>query len=139
MIANHAQPAVAEKLRVEVEAQPIAGAVAAAAAAFADPFEIEATGTGLEIVACAPLANGLANRARMKILSPKPGHTLVFFFKKSLVPYSRDRYSYGGLDLHTPSAEPQEFAVWLDFLSSGFHPDKRPDCLRRAFPYEIPE
>jgi hypothetical protein len=30
-------------------------------------------------------------------------------------------------------------AAWLDFLTSGFHPDKRPEELRRAFPYEIPE
>ena len=90
-------------------------------------------------MARAPLPNGIPNRARMKIFSPKPGHTLVFFFKKSLVPYSRDRYSYGGLDLRASSVEPQEIAAWLDFLTSGFHPDKRPENLRRAFPYEIPE
>ena len=113
--------------------------MAAAAEASADLFDIEAGGAGLEIVAQAPLPNGLPNRARMKIFSPKPGHTLVFFFKKSLVPYSRDRYSYGGLDLRGPSAEPQEMAAWLDFLTSGFHPDKRPEKLRRAFPYEIPD
>jgi hypothetical protein len=64
---------------------------------------------------------------------------LVFFFKKSLVPYSRDRYSYGGQDLRAPSVEAQEIAAWLAFLTSGFHPDKRPENLRRAFPYEIPE
>ncbi|MGA3324395.1 MAG: hypothetical protein ABSF45_07970 [Terriglobia bacterium] len=139
MIQNHTQPAVAEKLRAEVEAHTIAGAAAAAAEAAAHPFEIETSGTGLEVVARAPLPNGLSNRARMKIFSPKPGHTLVFFFKKSLVPYSRDRYSYGGLDLRAPSVEAQEIAAWLDFLTSGFHPDKRPENLRRAFPFEIPE
>ena len=139
MIANQAQPAVAEKLSVEAGASPIAGAVAAAAEASAHPFEIETGGAGLEIVARAPLANGIPNRARMKIFSPKPGHTLVFFFKKSLVPFSRDRYSYGGLDLRDPAVEPREVAAWLDFLTSGFHPDTRPGKLRRAFPYEIPE
>jgi hypothetical protein len=113
--------------------------VAAAAEASAHPFEIETSGAGLEIVARAQLSNGLPNRARMKIFSPKPGHTLVFFFKKSLVPYSRDRYSYGGFDLRAPSVEPQQIAAWLDFLTSGFLPDKRPENLRRAFPYEIPE
>jgi len=113
--------------------------VANAAEASADPFEIETTGVGLEIVARVPLPNGIPNRARMKIFSPKLGHTLVFFFKKSLVPYSRDRYSYGGLDLRAPSVEAREIAAWLDFLTSGFHPDKRPENLRRAFPYEIPE
>ncbi|MFZ0962890.1 MAG: hypothetical protein WAO35_18650 [Terriglobia bacterium] len=139
MIANPARPTAAEKLSAEIEANPIAGAVAAAAGASADPFDIETSGAGLEIVALAPLPNGIPNRARMKIFSPKPGHTLVFFFKKSLVPYSRDRYSYGGLDLRALSAEPGEIAAWLAFLTSGFHPDKRPEKLRRAFPYEIPE
>jgi hypothetical protein len=138
MIQNLTQPAVTMKLE-EVKASPIASAVAAAAAVCGDPFEIEESGAGLEVVAHAPLPNDIPNRARMKIFSPKPGHTLVFFFKKSLVPYSRDRYSYGGLDLHTPSAEPREIAAWLAFLTSGFHPDKRPENLRRAFPYEIPE
>lgn len=75
----------------------------------------------------------------MKIFSPKSGHTLVFFFKKSLVPFSRDRYSYGGLDLRGSTVEPQEIRAWLAFLASGFHPDQRPEKLRRAFPYEIPE
>jgi hypothetical protein len=139
VIQNRVQPAVAEKLSAEAGASPIAGAVAAAAEASAHPFEIETSGAGLEIVARAQLSNGLPNRARMKIFSPKPGHTLVFFFKKSLVPYSRDRYSYGGFDLRAPSVEPQQIAAWLDFLTSGFLPDKRPENLRRAFPYEIPE
>ena len=124
---------------MEAAVQPLAEAVAAAASASGDAFEIEAAGEGLEVVAKTPLPNGIPNRARMKIFSPKPGHTLVFFFKKSLVPYSRDRYSYGGFDLRTASMESQEIAAWLEFLSSGFHPDKRPANLRRAFPYEIPE
>jgi hypothetical protein len=139
MIQNHSQPAVAAKLNAEAVANPIAGAVAAAAGASLDSFEIETNGAGLEVVARAPLPNAIPNRARMKIFLPKPGHTLVFFFKKSLVPYSRDRYSYGGFDLRTCSVEPQEIAAWLEFLASGFHPDKRPENLRRAFPYEIPE
>ncbi len=139
MIKNRTLPEVAAKLSAEVEANPIADALARAAEACTHPFEIETSGAGLEVVAQAPLPNGIPNRARMKIFSPKPGHTLVFFFKKSLVPYSRDRYSYGGLDLRAPSVEPPEIAAWLDFLTSGFHPDKRPENLRRAFPYEIPE
>ena len=139
MIANQAEAHVQQKLSAEGAANPIAAAVGAAVEACTQPFEIETTGEGLELVARAPLPNGIPNRARMKIFSPKPGHTLAFFFKKSLVPYSRDRYSYGGLDLRAPSLAAQEIAVWLDFLASGFHPDKRPENLRRAFPYEIPE
>jgi hypothetical protein len=139
MIQNHDQPAASAKLSREVEANPLAGAVAEAVKAAADPFEVETGGAGLEIMAHAPLPNGIPNRARMKVFSPQSSHTLVFFFKKSLVPYSRDRYSYGGLDLRAASVEPREIATWLDFLTSGFHPDKRPEKLRHAFPYEIPE
>ena len=139
MIQNQHQPTVAAKLRAEIAAAPLMGAVVAAAEAAYQPFEVETSGVGLEFVARELLPNGLPNRARMKIFSPKPGHTLVFFFKKSLVPYSRDRYSYGGLDLRVPSVAAPEIVAWLDFLASGFHPDKRPDNLRRAFPYEIPE
>ena len=82
MIANPARPTAAEKLSAEIEANPIAGAVAAAAGASADPFEIETSGAGLEIVALAPLPNGIPNRARMKIFSPKPGHTLGVFLQE---------------------------------------------------------
>jgi hypothetical protein len=139
MIRNQVQSTIAAKLSAEAQASPVAAAVAAAAEASPDPFDVEVSGVGLEIVAGAPLPSGIPNRARMKIFSPKEGHALVFFYKKSLVPYSRDRYSYGGIDLRPPAVEPQEAAAWLSFLSSGFHPDQRPDKLRRAFPYEIPE
>ena len=139
MIANQAQTAVAEKLSAEAAANPLVAAMTRATEASGDPFEVETSGAGLEIAARAPLPNGIPNRARMKIFSPKAGHTLVFFYKKSLVPYSRDRYSYGGIDLRAASVDPQEVAAWLAFLTSGFHPDKRPEKLRRAFPYEIPE
>ena len=139
MIQNQAQSAVAEKLSAEAAANPLVAAMKAATEISADPFEVGTSGAGLEIVARAPLPTGIPNRARMKIFSPKAGHTLVFFYKKSLVPYSRDRYSYGGIDLRAASVDPQEVAAWLAFLTSGFHPDKRPEKLRRAFPYEIPD
>jgi hypothetical protein len=139
MVINKAQPATEVKIRAESEASPVARAVYAAAEASPEPFEVSLETTGFEIRACAFLPNGLPNRARLKIFSPKPGHTLVFFYKKSLVPYSRDRYSYGGIDLRTPEVDDAEIAAWLDFISSGFHPEKRPAQLRRAFPYEIPE
>ncbi len=139
MIENRKDPAIAEKLRAEAEANPVAAAVVAAAEASADPFEAGAEGTGLEVLARTELPGGIPNRARLKVFSPRAGHTLIFFYKRSLVPFSRDRYSYGGVDLRAPQAGEQEVGEWLAFLTSGFHPDKRPTNLRRAFPYEIPE
>ncbi len=139
MIVNESEERVVQKLRHEADANPIAGAVSSAVKDLPDEFAVEAEGAGLEVRACGFLPNGVPNRARMKVFSPRPGHTLVFFYKKSLVPYSRDRYSYGGIDLRDAALPPQEVSEWLSFVTSGFHPDKRPTGLRRAFPYEIPE
>jgi len=139
LILNRTDSAVQSRLEREAAANPVVAVVSAAIDSVTEAFEIAEDGSGLEIVARAPLANGVANRARMKLFSPKPGHTLIFFYKRSLVPYSRDRYSYGGLDLRSAEVAPEEITGWLEFLSSGFHPDKRPAKLRRAFPYEIPE
>ena len=139
MIVNRAEPKVAEKLQRETAANPMVRVVCTAADACPDPFELDAEAPGFEIRALARIEGGLPNRARMKVLSPKPDHTLVFFYKRSLVPYSRDRYSYGGIDLRIPQVSDADVTDWLRFLSSGFHPEKRPAQLRRAFPYEIPE
>jgi len=139
MILNKSDPPVAAKLQIELAKNPIAKAVYEALEKAPGAFEIVAEATGFEVRAPDLLPTGLPNRARLKIFSPRPGHTLVFFYKRSLVPYSRDRYSYGGIDLREGQAEAQEIAAWIAFVSSGFHPDKRPANLRRAFPYEIPE
>lgn len=139
MILNKSQREVAEKIRYESEANPVARAVFASAETSTDPFEVEPGASGLEIHALVALEHGLSNRARMKVFSPKARHTIVFFYKRSLVPYSRDRYSYGGIELKAPQAEDSEIADWLTFLSSGFRPEKRPANLRRTFLLEIPE
>jgi hypothetical protein len=139
MILNKAAPQVEAKLRIELPESPVARAVFEAIDQTAEHFEVVADATGFEARAAELLPTGLPNRARLKIFSPRPGHTLVFFYKKSLVPYSRDRYSYGGIDLRDGTANPQEIVEWITFVSSGFHPDKRPPNMRRAFPYEIPE
>jgi len=141
MLLNASEQRVVEKIRAESEANPLAAAISTAVGAFPGDFEVVAEGAGLEVRACGYLEGGVPNRARMKVFSPKPGHTLVFFYKKSLLPYSRDRYSYGGFDLRIPGVSDEEIAEWLVFLSSGLHPEKRPANLRRAsrtrFPSEV--
>jgi hypothetical protein len=139
MIRNQSARDLEAEIRGRAESKPVLAALYAAAEASPDPFELELTNAGLELHACNPMPAGTINRARLKISSPPSGNTLVFFFKRSLVPYSRDRYSYGGIEMRTPQADPQQIASWLAFLTSGFHPDQRPPSLRRAFPFEIPE
>jgi hypothetical protein len=139
MILNRAEAEVEKKVRSESEANPALQGLLAAVDAFSEPFEVDAEATGVELRPRASAERAALDRARMKVFSPKPGHTLIFFYKKSVVPYSRDRYSYGGIELKTPQVNEAEVAEWLAFLASGFHPEKRPSQLRRAFPYEIPE
>jgi hypothetical protein len=139
MILNKGEPEVEAKLSSELSGNPVAQAVCQAIDRATDQFEIVVDTLGFEVRAPAFLPTGLPNRARLKIFSPRPGHTLVFFYKRSLVPYSRDRYSYGGIDLRDGVLDPLEIAEWITFVASGFHPDKRPANMRRAFPYEIPE
>ena len=139
MILNRESPQVQAKLQLELAHSAAAKAVCEAIARSADNFEVDADAEGFEARATDRLSSGLPNRARIKITDPRPGHTLIFFYKRSLVPYSRDRYSYGGIDLKDAELNPRDIAEWLAFVSSGFHPEKRPALLRRAFPYEIPE
>lgn len=139
MILNRAEAQVEKKVRGESETNPALQELLAAVEASPEEFEVDAEAAGLELRPRAPAERGVPDRARMKIFSPKAGHTLIFFYKKSLVPYSRDRYSYGGIELRTPQVNSSDAAEWLAFLASGFHPEKRPTQLRRAFPYEIPE
>lgn len=138
MLLNSADPRIEEKLRSERAKSAVAEAVAAALEGAAEPFEIDAEAAGVDVRAYS-VPSSVANRVRLKVFSPRPGHTLVFFYKRSLVPYSRDRYSYGGIDVRDDGVNPQEIAEWIAFVTSGFHPDRRPRNLRRAFPYEIPE
>ncbi len=139
MILNKAEPEVAAKLETELAQNPVAKVLCTALDESRARFEIVADATGFEARSPDLLPSGLPNRARIKVFIHRPGHTLVFFYKRSLVPYSRDRYSYGGIDLRDSAISPQDIAEWITFVSSGFHPDKRPANLRRAFPYEIPE
>ncbi|MBI4164918.1 MAG: hypothetical protein HY508_04200 [Acidobacteria bacterium] len=139
MILNRASPQVQAKLRHELAQSAVARAVCETIDQSRDNFEISTDAVGLEARATDRLPSGLPNRGRIKIFSPRPGHTLIFFYKRSLVPYSRDRYSYGGVDLKDGELNPGDIAEWLAFVNSGFHPEKRPAHLRRAFPFEIPE
>ena len=117
MLLNKSEAHIEEKLRRELSESAVAQALSAALDAAAEPFEIEPEGAGLEVRACAILPSGVPNRARLKIFSPRRG----------------------GIDLRSDAMAPEDVAQWLTFLSSGFHPDRRPSHLRRAFPYEIPE
>jgi hypothetical protein len=76
-------------------------------------------------------------RLRMRVVLQESESVLVFLYKKSVLPYSRDRFSYGGVMFGARTFRQTDFIESVEFLLSGFHPDRRPSKLKRAFKYTI--
>ena len=105
------------------------------------PFEIDPGSGGLEFVALSSV-KGSPNRCRLKIWQREENQLVVWFFKKSATPHSRDRFSYGGvvwdLDTIDPSKISAEIDSWIDWVDSGLVPDKRPSNWIGSFDFDIP-
>jgi hypothetical protein len=88
------------------------------------------------------MVNGLTNRAYLRIYFPTDSKCVLFFHKKSSIPFSRDRFSYGGVVIDSRSSsrfDDEDVREWIDFLTSGLQPKSRPKTLKKSFPYTIPE
>jgi hypothetical protein len=107
-----------------------------------EPFALRLESPGLEFQALSPVGTH-PNRAVLKIFrideGPLEGRTAVFFFKKSRIPWSHDRHSYGVCLLPPSGPTPGEVEEWIEFATTGFHPDHRPARLRQAFTFTVPE
>ncbi len=82
------------------------------------------------------------NRGYLRIFFPTPSKCVLFFHKKSQVPFSRDRFSYGGLIIDEKSTSRYsvtDVEEWVEFLFSGLQPGKRPSSLKKSIPYTIPD
>jgi len=87
-------------------------------------------------------SNGIPNRGYLRIFFPLETKCVLFFHKKSSVPYSRDRFSYGGVVIDARSAgrfSDEDVVEWIEFLWSGLQPKSRPASLKKSFPYTVPE
>lgn len=91
-----------------------------------------------EAASCFELSTG---RCRMKLLQPRPGadRLCAFFYKRSNLAWSQDRFSYGGVEFRLEQLTDPAIRSWLAWLKSGFDPSARPNRIRRAFLYDIPE
>jgi hypothetical protein len=85
---------------------------------------------------------GIPNRGYLRIFFPVETKCLLFFHKKSSVPYSHDRFSYGGVVIDERSGSrfsETDVQQWIDFLWSGLQPGLRPASVKKSFPYTVPE
>jgi hypothetical protein len=142
MVTNAQETAVAERLNRARREFPAAVPVLDALAAHPDPFALRTETGGLEFAALRPV-DGRPNRAVLKLFTvtdgPMTGRVAVLFYKRSQVPFSRDRYSYGVSLVAATGAEPEEIATWFDFASRGFDPEARPLRLRQAVTFTVPD
>lgn len=81
------------------------------------------------------------NRCRLKIFRPRENkdRMCAFFYKRSNLGWSRDRFSYGAIEFLPETLTREDTAAWLGWLRSGLDPLQRPARLRRAFLYSIPD
>jgi hypothetical protein len=104
-------------------------------------IEVYPTQGGLEIRFLNEVKE-MPNRAYLRIFFPNDTKCVLFFHKKSSIPFSRDRFSYGGIVIDLRSAgrfDPTDVNEWIDFLVSGFQPSQRPKSIKKSLPYTIPE
>jgi hypothetical protein len=103
-----------------------------------EPFQVEVGSGGLEI---APLEAGHPGRCRLKLFRPRQGKARLcaFFYKRSNLAWSRDRFSYGGVEFRPEQATDEDVLSWRAWLLSGFDPELRPPGWRRAFLFDVPE
>ena len=142
MIQNLRAAQISDRLQQGKEDLSAAASLIDAIAQDRDPFSMRLESPGIEFQALSPVGTH-PNRAVLKIFridaGPLEGRTAVFFYKKSHIPWSRDRHSYGVCLLAPSGPTPGEVEEWIDFATSGFHPEHRPSRLRQAFTFTVPE
>lgn len=142
MLTNTKSAPEQEELEKVAGALPSARPFLDAIEAHPDPFTVESDAGGAEFAAQKPVENR-PNRARMKLFrvsdGPMEGRVVVFFYKQSQVPFSRDRHSYGVCVMPSSGPAPAEIKDWIFFASSGFDPAARPAGLRTAFAFTVPD
>jgi hypothetical protein len=142
MLQNAAEQWAKELLQKAREEMPDVAPVLAELERASDPFSLVENGGTLEFAAHKPVENR-QNRARLKIFTVPDGsmrgRKAVFFYKRSQIPFSRDRLSYGVCMIPSTGPSPREIEEWLFFASTGFDPAARPESLRQAFAFTVPD
>lgn len=140
MLTNVGEPSSRAKLDEELARNPEISRVLELIEASADPFALDPSAGGLEIVPLNQVKDA-PNRCRMKLFQPRDEkeRLCAFFFKRSNLAFSRDRFSYGAVEFRPGHLTDGEIRRWIDWLLSGLDPDLRPERLTRAFLYTLPE
>ena len=137
MLTNCDEPAAKAKLD-ETASVALLKAVLVAAAGSSLALRVVADASHLELAGVSPVA-GLPNRALMKVFPIGPKRCAAFFYKRSQIPFSRDRFAYGAVIVEEGRLDPAAAEVWFTWLDTGFNPDRTPPHLKRAFAFTVPD
>ncbi len=140
MLTNAEEPAVRDHLAQELGRNPAFSLVIDLIRSSPTPFAIEPEAAGIEIVPLNQVKQA-PNRCRLKLFKPREEkeRLCAFFFKRSNLEFSRDRFSYGAVEALPEQIKKPDVQIWIDWLVSGLNPELRPGRIKRAFLYTIPE
>jgi len=140
MLIDRDRPEAQAKLRAELERETELAPLITWLEAAPDAVALEVGRAGIEI-APAVSSEVASARCRMKIFRARAGKErfCAFFYKRSNLPWSQDRFSYGGVEFLPERLTESDVREWLSWLTSGFDPGRRPSRLRRAFLYDVPD
>ena len=100
-------------------------------------FLVDSSKAGLDFAERKP-GSGAIERCRIKVFEPDPGVGLAMAYKDSRLTHSLDRFAYGFLVARRRPFDSSDISSMLAYLRSGFHPERRPEALKRALPYTVP-
>jgi len=142
MISNIEERGAKEHLDRATQEMPSATLLIEALVGHADPFLVQDGPDGIEFAAQKSM-NNRPNRARVKLFTvaegPMQGRVAAFFYKRSQIPFSRDRHSYGVCMIPSTGPSQSDIGDWIFFTSSGLDPAARPSGLRQAFAFTVPD
>ena len=140
MLINRDEPAVSARVAQEVAKTPVFARVLEVFDADGNLFELAESTEGLELKPADPPGHA-SHRCRLKLFTPREGKERVcaFFYKQSNLAWSRDRFSYGGVEFRPERLIEEDVRSWARWLVSGLDPGQKPERLRRSFLYDIPE
>ena len=140
MLIHRDEPSVWGKLCLEARKEPELEAILGWLHGAPEPMLVDPDRAGLEL---APAGDGVEapRRCRLKLFRAREGKNrfCAFFYKRSNLPWSHDRFSYGGVEFVPTGVTRAEVQGWVRWLTSGLDPDWKPERLRRSFLYDIPD
>jgi len=137
VIVNGSDPGVLEKRR-GLASTALFGAVLEAAESAPYPLRLCPDASGLELGGTEPVA-GRPNRSLMKLFPIGPRRFAAFFYKRSQVPFSRDRFAYGAVIVEESRLDAGDVERWFRWLHEGFPPETPPPRIKRAFAFTVPD